>query len=164
MSEADLAQVAGTIVTHEDYGPGYRRELIKHLNTRTVQEDASFLLPYLTGRSDILDCGCGKGSITLGVARAFGAARVVGCDIDEDVLAEARADAMGAGLKNVTFRTGSIYSLPFEDESFDAIIAHAVFQHLSKPEAAMAEFDRVLCTGGVIGLRDDDRGSMVLAP
>ncbi|MEP6394667.1 MAG: class I SAM-dependent methyltransferase, partial [Paracoccaceae bacterium] len=164
MSDNDFTQADEAVLKHEEYGPGYRRELIEHHNARTAENDARFLLPHLAGRVDILDCGCGKGSITLGIAKAYPAARVVGCDIGEGVVAEAQADALLASLENVTFQIGSIYSLPFDDGSFDAIIAHAVFQHLSKPEAAMAELDRVLRPGGVIGLRDDDRGSMVLAP
>lgn len=162
-SDQDL-QTNGPVLTHEEYGPGYRRELIEHHNTRTAVKDAGFLMPFLKDGQDILDCGCGKGSITLGIAANRPGARVVGCDIGAKVLEEAGQDAIGAGLTNASFQVGSIYDLPFPDQSFDAIIAHAVFQHLARPEAALSELDRVLRPGGVIGLRDDDRGSMVLAP
>ena len=132
------------VVTHEEYGPGYRRELIEHHNTRSASKDAGFLLPFLHDKQNILDCGCGKGSITLGIASEFASARVVGCDIGEKVLQEAQIDAERGGLTNLSFEVGSIYALPFSDNSFDAVIAHAVFQHLAMPDAAIAELDRVL--------------------
>ena len=44
------------------------------------------------------------------------------------------------------------------------MFAHAVLQHVREPLRALAEMHRVLKPGGVIGLRDDDRGSVVIAP
>ena len=45
---------------------------------------------------------------------------------------EARREAL-----NVEFRTASVYELPFEDQSFDAVFSHALLEHLSDPAAGL---------------------------
>ena len=67
-------------------------------------------------------------------------------------------------MANVRFQTADVHELPFEDGSFDAVFVHAVLQHVREPLRALAEMHRVLKPGGVVGLRDDDRGSVVIAP
>lgn len=152
------------LLIFEQYGPGYRRELVSQHNSRTAPRDAAFILPFISSPEVIVDCGCGRGSITIGLAGLFPEARVIGIDIGDGVIAAARHDAEVAGLGNIEFRIGSAYQLPLDDDGCDVVFANAVIQHLARPELAVDEFYRVLRPGGVIGLRDDDRGSMVLAP
>ena len=156
--------VSENVKVHEIYGPGYRADLVRQHNLRTIHKDASFFIPYLDDGFRILDCGCGRGSLTIGMAQAVAGSEVLGIDIGEEVLESARADAEKAGVSNIWFLEGSIYSLEYEDDSFDAVLVHAVLQHLARPVEALNEVYRVLRTGGVVGLRDDDRGSMILAP
>ena len=47
---------------------------------------------------------------------------------------------------------------------FDAAFAHAVFQHLEEPEAALASMSRVLVPGGVIGVADADYDGSLIWP
>ncbi len=152
------------LVTYEEYGPGYRSDLVAHHNLRTAPKEAGFLLPFLSDGMNILDCGCGRGSITLGLADLLPSAKITGCDVGIEVLDAAKSDAKDRGLSNVSFKLASVYNLEFQDANFDAVLVHAVLQHLSEPAAALKELHRVMRPGGVIGLRDDDRGSMILAP
>jgi SAM-dependent methyltransferase len=54
--------------------------------------------------------------------------------------------------------------LPFEDETFDLVLGHAVLHHLPSPEAALAEFRRVLVPGGTLAfMGEPSRGGDRLA-
>jgi cyclopropane fatty-acyl-phospholipid synthase-like methyltransferase len=48
------------------------------LQARGAEVYAGFLLPHLRPDMIVLDCGCGKATITLGLARAVPDGRVVG--------------------------------------------------------------------------------------
>jgi ubiquinone/menaquinone biosynthesis C-methylase UbiE len=86
---------------------------------------------------------------------------VTGIDLEDSQSAGAREEAEQEGL-DVEFRKASIYDLPFENESFDAIFSHAVFTHLNDPAAALIELRRVLKRGGLIGLRAGDLGGFLI--
>jgi ubiquinone/menaquinone biosynthesis C-methylase UbiE len=148
----------------EAYTHGYGDQPRRVMSRRTAAVDAAFLLPHLRPGMRLLDCGCGTGSITVGLAAAVAPGEVVGVDIGPAPVAEARALAAAEGAGNARFEVGSVYSLPFPDASFDAAFAHTVLEHLADPLAALREVRRVLKPGGVIGLRDGDWGGRVLAP
>jgi SAM-dependent methyltransferase len=112
----------------------------------------------------LLDCGCGPGSVTLGLAEAVAPGEVVGVDIERSHVQAASALARERQLENVRFEVGSIYKLPFPDSSFDAAYAQSVLLHLREPLAALKEMRRVLKPDGVVGIVDADGGSMVFAP
>lgn len=110
----------------------------------------------------ILDLGCGTGKDTIAMARQMGGSgEVVGVDLRETMVAEARRCAEGMGLP-VRFEVANAVSLPFPDSSFDGCRADQVFQHLSDPEAALAEMVRVVRPGSPIVVTDPDYGSAVL--
>jgi ubiquinone/menaquinone biosynthesis C-methylase UbiE len=121
---------------------------------RRTGEAAAFLAPHLRAGMRLIDCGCGPGSITTDLARAVAPGEAIGIDLREDALTQARTLARERGITNVTFRTASIYQLPYADGSFDAAFACAVLQHLTAPLAALEEMRRVLKPGGVIGIVD----------
>jgi SAM-dependent methyltransferase len=101
----------------------------------------------------LLDCGCGPGSITIGLAHVVNPGEVVGIDIGASYIDRARSDAAKQGVSNISFKEGSLYDLPFPDNAFDAVFAHAVLNHLGVPLQALKEAYRVLKPGGVIGVR-----------
>lgn len=135
-----------------------------YLSSRSTQREAAFFLAHLKPAMRVLDCGCGTGSITLGLAAAVAPGEVIGIDREEAQLARARAAARASSVPNVDFRQAEIYALPFPDASFDAVIAHAVLQHLSRPEDALKEIHRVLKPGGFVGVREEDRGADLIYP
>ncbi|MBX3001773.1 MAG: methyltransferase domain-containing protein [Caldilineaceae bacterium] len=136
----------------------------QHFTTRTADRQAAFFLPHLRPRMRLLDCGCGPGTITLGLAEVVAPGEAVGIDIIEGQLAQARQEASSRGLTNARFKAASVYALPFDDESFDAVFSNAVLGHLGDPAAALAEMKRVLRPGGVVGIRNIDIDGQIYVP
>ncbi|HEX6506450.1 MAG TPA: class I SAM-dependent methyltransferase [Chloroflexota bacterium] len=105
-----------------------------------------------TDGARILDVGCGAGHTTLAVAAR--AASVVGVDLTEEMLAQARRLADEHGLQNVTFVRGDAEQLDYQDASFDLVVSRYSAHHFPHPEQALHEFARVLSPGGTFLLVD----------
>ena len=134
------------------------------LATRTAAQEAAFFLLHLRPGMQVLDVGCGPGSITVGLAEVVAPAEVVGIDVQQSQVQRAHDLAVERGIANVRFEVGDAYGLPFSDHSFDAAFAHTILIHLREPERALAEIRRVLRPGGIAGVREPDFGTMLFAP
>jgi len=148
----------------DTYTHGHHASVVGQHARRTAEQDAAFLLPRLRPGMDLLDVGCGPGSITLGLARAVAPGEVIGVDAAPEVLEVARGLARQQGVENVHFEEGSVYALRFAEATFDAVYAHQVLQHLGDPVAALIEMRRVLKPAGMTAVRDADYGTMVAWP
>ncbi|MFH1721763.1 MAG: methyltransferase domain-containing protein [Candidatus Altiarchaeota archaeon] len=103
--------------------------------------------------SNILEVGCGTGFNACQIAKEFGC-RVTGVDIAEVSVQRAVERAVREGLSDkVGFRVADAYKLPFADESFDVVYTSFVSQFLDMKKA-LAEFRRVLKSGGVAGINE----------
>jgi ubiquinone/menaquinone biosynthesis C-methylase UbiE len=131
---------------------------------RTAQVNAAFLLPHLKPGMRLLDCGCGPGSITVGLAEAVSPGETVGVDASPDAIEAARARAASLSCSNARFDVADVCALPFPDASFDAVFSHAVLQHLPDPLAAVREMRRVLKPGGIAAVADADHDGCVIFP
>lgn len=89
----------------------------------------------------VLDLGCRSGAFTRHFLEGN---EVVGLDVDRAALEKAAALGIEPVVANVE------EPLPFEDASFDAVVAGELFEHLRFPEAVVAEARRVLRPGGVL--------------
>lgn len=148
----------------EHYSAGYGTELIKLFKSRTVDKDAAFFIPYLSSGMSLLDCGCGPGTLTIGLSEVIVPGQAIGIDIEPSQIEAAKAYALERGISNVRFEVANVYDLPFPDASFDAVFAHTLLQHLKNPVKALREINRVSKPGAVIGVRDDDRGALIIEP
>lgn len=146
------------------YSHGHHESVLRSHQWRTAENSAGFLLGYLAPGQDLLDVGCGPGTITMDLAQRLAPGRVVGIDISPDVIATARQNQESNGATNVVFDVGSVYELNFADSSFDVVYAHQVLQHLHNPVAALDEMRRVLRVGGLLAVRDSDYGAFTWAP
>lgn len=146
------------------YTYGYSTVVVEVHGRRTAAREAAFFLPRLRPGMTLLDAGCGPGSITVGLAAAVAPSATVGLDIEASVLEQARALAMAQGAVTVRFLVGNAGALPFPDGSFDAVFAHTLLEHVRDPVAALRELRRVLRPGGVLGVRDCDWASGIVAP
>jgi len=131
---------------------------------RSAAREAVFFLSHLTPGMRLLDVGCGPGTITLGLAAAVSPAEVTGVDIEETVLQRARDAAHEANASNVRFEQASATQLPYPDDTFDAVFAHTLLEHVPDPLHVLSEMKRVLKPGGILGVRDCDWGSGVFWP
>lgn len=114
---------------NETYTPGYSANAVDFMSRRSAEQQARFLLPHLKSGQRLLDIGCGPGTITLGLAKNVAPGEAVGVDLAENQLSVARQNAMQNKIENIRFVSDSIYELPFANEEFDVVFAHAVFEH-----------------------------------
>jgi ubiquinone/menaquinone biosynthesis C-methylase UbiE len=104
----------------------------------------------------VLDVGCGTGTLALEAARrASRAGRVVGVDPSTDQIARARSKAARRKLP-VDFQIGVIEQLPFPDQTFDVVLSTLMMHHLPVPlkRQGLAEIARVLKPGGRLIIAD----------
>jgi SAM-dependent methyltransferase len=146
------------------YTHGHHEAVLRSHTWRTAENSAAYLLPHLRAGMSLLDIGCGPGTITADLARHVAPGTVTGVDAESDVVDQARLHAAGIDGINVTFETGDVYDLRFDDAAFDAVHAHQVLQHLTDPVAALTELRRVLRPGGVLAARDSDYGAFTWSP
>jgi ubiquinone/menaquinone biosynthesis C-methylase UbiE len=147
----------------DTYTHGHADSVLQSHRWRTAENSAAYLLPALRPGLDLLDVGCGPGTITVDLAARVAPGRVVGLDVSPDPLVEAREAASRVGVA-VTFEVGDVYALEAADDSFDVVHAHQVLQHLTDPVAALREMARVCRPGGVVAVRDVDYGAFVTFP
>jgi len=148
----------------DTYTHGHADSVLRSHRWRTATNSAAYLLPHLQPGLDLLDVGCGPGTLTCDLADRVGPGAVVGLDSSAEVVAAATAEAAERGTANVTFDTGDVYALPLAEDTFDVVHAHQVLQHLTEPVAALAEMRRVVRPGGVVAVRDSDYAAMTWAP
>ena len=96
-----------------------------------------------------LDAGCGGGRNTIALAK-LGCSEVVGIDIGEDGLSDAKERA--SGLRNVKFINSSLLNIPFSEEEFDLVWCAGVLHHTINPEKVLDELIRVTKKGGYLYL------------
>lgn len=166
MSEQDFTRVSAAAVAQyaHGYSGGYDGRVVRGLSQRSVIREGAFFLPYLRSGMDVLDCGCGPGTMTVQVAAVVAPGAVVGIDLESSQFSVGRGRARERRLDNVRFEQASIYALPFPDKSFDLVYAHAVLYHLDRPEVALREMHRVLRPGGLVAVRDSDTRGDLSAP
>jgi SAM-dependent methyltransferase len=145
------------------YTHGHVDAVLRSHRWRTADNSAAYLLPHLRAGLDLLDVGCGPGSLTADLARRVAPGRVIAIDSAVAPLDEARAAAAEAGVE-VEVRVGDAYAIDLPDDSVDVVHAHQVLQHVSDPVAVLREMARVCRPGGVIAARDGDYAAMTWAP
>lgn len=145
------------------YSHGHHESVLRSHTWRTAENSAAYLLPYLRPGMELLDVGCGPGTITLDLASRVAPGRVVGIDASADVIAQATASAAGPG-SDVVFAVGDIYAIDAPAGTFDVVHAHQVLQHLTDPVRALTDMRRVLKPGGLVAVRDSDYAAFAWAP
>ncbi|MGI8536407.1 MAG: methyltransferase domain-containing protein [Mycobacteriales bacterium] len=144
------------------YLQGHHESVLRAHRWRTAANSAAYLLPHLGPGMQVLDVGCGPGSITNDLADAVGpAGHVLGVDSSAEVVELARA---GSPAPNVRFAVQDALHLDLPDGAFDIVHAHQVLQHLADPVAALREMMRVTRPGGLVAVRDADYAAMTWHP
>lgn len=116
-------------------------------------------LARLRPGEQVLDVGCGTGTLAMDVARRVGrAGRVVGIDPSAEQIARANAKAIRRHVP-IEFQIGVIEQLPFLDQTFDVVLSTLMMHHLpaSLKRQGLAEIARVLKPGGRLVIADFTR-------
>jgi ubiquinone/menaquinone biosynthesis C-methylase UbiE len=100
----------------------------------------------------LLDLGTGTGRTLDLFADRY--ARGLGIDVNQAMLAYARAKLTKGGRTHAQVRHGDIYALSLADRQADAIVMHQVLHFLSDPVLAIREAARVLAPGGKLLIVD----------
>lgn len=105
----------------------------------------------------VLDVGCGRGDVSLLVARLVGAeGDVVGVDLDPGGLAVARKRAAEAGGAKVTFVEGDFGALAVAHGPFDAAVGRRVLMYQPDRVDAVRRLVEALRPGGLIFFHEHD--------
>ncbi|MBI2345300.1 MAG: methyltransferase domain-containing protein [Deltaproteobacteria bacterium] len=117
---------------------------------------------HLTGKERILDVACGTGELERQIVERFPAQSIIGVDITEGMLKQARTKL--AHAPNVEFRYADGGALPLADSDFDIVISCGALHYMREPNRFLAEAARVLVPGGrciIVGwCRDFLRGKV----
>jgi ubiquinone/menaquinone biosynthesis C-methylase UbiE len=95
----------------------------------------------------VLEVGCGTGFFLLNLAQAGYIGEAHCTDISEGMVRQCIANGARLGIE-VRGRVADVEGLPYDDESFDLVIGHAVLHHLPDLDRAFSELLRVLRPGG----------------
>jgi SAM-dependent methyltransferase len=101
----------------------------------------------------VLDVGSGPGALTEELVARLGAPAVTAVDPSEPFVA-----ALEERFPDVTARLAPAEQLPFEDASFDAVLAQLVVHFMSDPVAGLREMARVARQGSVVAASVWDHG------
>lgn len=148
----------------DTYTHGHHESVLRSHRWRTVENSAGYLAPFLAPGMNVLDVGCGPGSISADLARLVRPGRVLAVDNVSAIVEHASAEIAGRGTDNIEFAVADAYELDLPDDSFDVVHAHQVLQHLSEPVTALAEMRRVCRPQGIVAARDGDIGTMTWYP
>jgi ubiquinone/menaquinone biosynthesis C-methylase UbiE len=105
--------------------------------------------------NQVLDIGCGTGTMAILIKRLHPDTDVIGLDPDPKALARARRKAERARL-SILFDQGFSNKLPYPDASFDQVLSSFMFHHLRPDDRAttLSEVRRVLKPAGSFHLVD----------
>jgi SAM-dependent methyltransferase len=128
----------------ELYDRGWHKELQVGKEERgNLQTNLEFLdqINLLKPNDKVLEIGCGIGSVVFELGRQ--GHDITGTDIS--------GEAIAYGLKkygDISLEVQAAEALPYEDESFDAVLSFDLFEHIARIDTHVSEVWRVLRRGG----------------
>ena len=146
--------------TDQEYLNNEQYHTDKNLNARIAlhqrysvskQEFRTWIFSYmrtLPTNSRILELGCGPGSLwQINAAEVSSTWSLVLSDFSPGMVESAQQNLADLGL-NTRFEVIDAQEIPFEDETFDAVVANHMIYHIPDRPKALAEIRRVLKPGG----------------
>jgi SAM-dependent methyltransferase len=113
----------------------------------------------LADDGELLDVGCGTGSLAMAMAKRWPGRRVIGVDRSPEYICYAQSRRTG---DQPTFETGDACALAYQDGRFAGVAAQLLFLFIPKPVLALREMARVARSGGTVAAAVwDSRGGLV---
>jgi cyclopropane-fatty-acyl-phospholipid synthase len=97
---------------------------------------------------DVLELGCGWGSLTLWMAEKFPGSRITGVSNSATQREHIEAEAARRGLANVRILTADMNIFEAGDGGFDRVVSVEMFEHMKNYRLLMAKVSRWLRPGG----------------
>src|ERR1700733_798389 len=116
----------------------YDRQLCR-IGYRGPRIISHFLKKFISSKSRILDVGCGTGLGGDALLNAVGRCTIVGTDLSQGMLDQAKKKNIYAQLIKANLRN----PLPFRNKSFDAVVCIGVFEHFKTIKKELMELARV---------------------
>jgi SAM-dependent methyltransferase len=123
----------------------YNEIMIEHLHRYSIAQD-------LCTQKIVLDIACGEGYGSNLIA--VKAAKVIGVDIDADVIESAKSKYK---RNNLQYCLGSADKIPCQDNFFDAVVSFETIEHHNKHQEMLSEIKRVLKPGGFLLISTPDK-------
>jgi ubiquinone/menaquinone biosynthesis C-methylase UbiE len=146
------------------YVHGHAEAVLRSHRSRTVENSAAYLIPYLRPGLSVLDVGCGPGTITVDIAQRVAPGEVTAIDPAPDVVRAAARLVADTGVSNTRVAVGDVYGLDDGAGPFDVVHAHQVLQHVPDPVEALRRMRALAAGGGVVAARDADYAAFTWYP
>ena len=117
---------------------------VRLINRKTHKTLIEKTISHFTSQDEVLECACGTGMLSAPVAGVC--KHLTATDFSENMLKRAKKNCREGD--NISFTQADIMNLPFEDNSFDKVVAANVIHLLDEPMKALCELRRVCRNGG----------------
>lgn len=163
----------GTGVPYTDYGTEVRDGIAAFNRPAFLHELGSVWIPSVPDlhehlstarKARILDLGCGEGTSSIAMARAYPNVEVVGVDLDHSSVMAARTAARASGVEDrVTFHLGDAADDSF-DGGYDLVTIFEALHDMGDPAGALRTARRLLAPGGSVLVADERVADRFTAP
>lgn len=110
----------------------------------------------ITKGMKVLDIGSGSGDVALILAEMVGSSgKIVGIDVNGQIIETALDRAKQAGFTNITFIEGDSQNIELS-ESFDAVVGRLVLMYMANPSSALKKFKTYLKPDGIFAFQELD--------
>jgi 2-polyprenyl-3-methyl-5-hydroxy-6-metoxy-1,4-benzoquinol methylase len=134
----------------------WRSSRLGRITDALERQPLAGLLGSVAGKR-LLDVGCGDGAMAFELARQ--GATVTALDADPSMIAAARLRAENEAVR-IQLVEGNAKSLPFDDATFDVVVAVTILCFVHDAEHAVTEIARVLKPGGQLVIGELGRWSL----
>jgi ubiquinone/menaquinone biosynthesis C-methylase UbiE len=158
-----LEEARTQMVQHSSYIPALRFHwltrlydpLVAFTTRESVFREAVADLIVRSDSTNILDLGCGTGTLAVMLKQRMPDCRVLGLDADPAVLNQARKKANQARIE-LEFDEATSFAMPYSDDTFDLVVSCLFFHHLTSDDKirTLGEVARVLRPGGLLVVCD----------
>jgi 2-polyprenyl-3-methyl-5-hydroxy-6-metoxy-1,4-benzoquinol methylase len=129
------------INTKKYWDTTWEKEILQLSEFRDMENLYSKIVNSVPGGSAVLDVGCGMG-ILMNMLQKIKHCEVFGIDISERAISSLSENGMSGIAKKIP-------PIPFDSESFDAVVSTELLEHVEKPFKVIEEIFRVTKKAGI---------------